>query len=552
MQRIYLVVLSLFVFQLWTFAQPKWELNAFGGFSNYLGDLVDTPFPYPHTMMPAYGIGVSFLPKPTFAFEFNASMVNFTGDDENIGGKIFTRRSFRFTSRAAELSINTRWEPLGAQRYQLYGNFSGMISPYIFAGAGILFVDAHPDFSQSKSDNYFEGINEDMKNNAPTTAFAIPVGGGLRFDFRENFAIDLRLGVRAAFTDYLDGISFAGNPEANDWYMTGGLNFVFRLGDKDSDKDGIKDREDLCPRVAGVISAKGCPDADGDGLEDLEDLCPYKAGVMELNGCPDMDGDKIPDAADDCPGVAGSPATGGCPDLDGDGIPDASDWCPGEAGGKLLNGCPDCDHDGVINWYDKCPEVPGSPLYAGCPLELYDRDLDGVPNERDECPDLAGTAAGCPDADGDGVADARDKCPDAPGETGSLGCPVITKNELTTLEIATKAIKFETGSAVLIQESISNLQQIIPIFMKYPNYNIEIRGHTDDVGEETRNQILSEKRAAACYQFLMDNGISPDRMKYVGLGEAEPIADNRYLQGRKLNRRVEFVLHQFYTGFETH
>jgi len=78
----------------------------------------------------------------------------------------------------------------------------------------------------------------------------------------------------------------------------------FNLGGKDTDNDGVKDKDDACPEVAGLEQFDGCPDSDGDGIQDSEDSCPDEAGLAAFNGCPDSDGDGFPDKEDLCPDVA--------------------------------------------------------------------------------------------------------------------------------------------------------------------------------------------------------------------------------------------------------
>ncbi len=110
--------------------------------------------------------------------------------------------------------------------------------------------------------------------------------------------------------------------------------------------------------------------------------------------------------------------------------------------------------------------------------------------------------------------------------------------------MATKAVKFDTGSTILKKESILSLETAAAILAKYPNFMIEIIGHTDAVGKAENNQILSEKRAKACLDNFILNGIDQNRLKFSGKGEAKPIADNNTIEGRKTNRRVEIILSQ--------
>lgn len=87
--------------------------------------------------------------------------------------------------------------------------------------------------------------------------------------------------------------------------------------------------------------------------------------------------------------------------------------------------------------------------------------------------------------------------------------------------------------APVLDEAASRLQA-------NPNMTVVIEGHTDGIGTERYNQVLSEKRANAVYSYLVKRGISPARMKTVGYGKTRPIADNSTEEGRAMNRRVEF------------
>ena len=77
---------------------------------------------------------------------------------------------------------------------------------------------------------------------------------------------------------------------------------------------------------------------------------------------------------------------------------------------------------------------------------------------------------------------------------------------------------------------------------RYPDYQLIISGHTDDVGTEENNLKLSTRRAEACYNYLKKKGMAVARLSYKGYGESQPIAENDNPTGRQLNRRVEFEL----------
>ena len=94
----------------------------------------------------------------------------------------------------------------------------------------------------------------------------------------------------------------------------------------------------------------------------------------------------------------------------------------------------------------------------------------------------------------------------------------------------------------LSNTATNNLSKLVDVLKKYPDTNIEILGHTDNVGSATYNQTLSEKRAGSVASYLKNNGISSARVTTRGLGETDPVASNDTDDGRAANRRVEFVI----------
>ena len=146
------------------------------------------------------------------------------------------------------------------------------------------------------------------------------------------------------------------------------------------------------------------------------------------------------------------------------------------------------------------------------------------------------------DTDNDGVLDDVDRCPNSPGTPANKGCPEITVEDKEVLNLAVSNIEFETARATLKSSSFVRLEEVAGLMEKYPEYSLSINGHTDSVGSSKTNQILSERRAKSCYDYLIQKGIPADRMNYVGYGESQPIADNRFKDGREANRRVEFLL----------
>lgn len=106
--------------------------------------------------------------------------------------------------------------------------------------------------------------------------------------------------------------------------------------------------------------------------------------------------------------------------------------------------------------------------------------------------------------------------------------------------IVLQNIFFETGSAELLPTSDPELNKLLWTLRKNTAMNIEIRGHTDNEGDDKSNQVLSEARAKAVYQYLLGRGFDAGRLSYKGFGETQPVADNNTPEGRKQNRRTEF------------
>ncbi|MDH5599307.1 MAG: OmpA family protein, partial [Cyclobacteriaceae bacterium] len=103
-------------------------------------------------------------------------------------------------------------------------------------------------------------------------------------------------------------------------------------------------------------------------------------------------------------------------------------------------------------------------------------------------------------------------------------------------------IYFGFNEATLKDESIPQLNLVFEFLLENPNVKIEMDGHTCSIGSDEYNQKLSEERALAVREYLINKGIKPKRITSVGHGEANPLATNETEDGRILNRRVEFVI----------
>ena len=365
-------------------------------------------------------------------------------------------------------------------------------------------------------------------------------------------------------------LSYLNPANAKNLHLSFGLNVS--IGPlKDKDGDDIKDKKDSCPELYGKLEFNGCPDSDNDGIIDPEDSCPQNAGLKEFGGCPDRDHDRVIDMNDACPDDSGLVIFAGCPDSDNDGIIDKNDSCPNLKGLSIFYGCPDTDGDGIIDQLDNCPEMAGPIVNQGCPdtdkdglfdflddcPEKYgpkenkgcpwpDTDADGLIDIDDECPNLAGPIKnkGCPyqDADNDGLLDIDDECPGTAGPIANKGCPIIEKEVQEILKTAFDDLEFETGKEIIKESSLPSLSELAEVLRKKSNWNLQISGHTDNVGDDQKNLILSKKRAEAVKNYMITQGIDATRLYALSFGETMPIATNDTAEGRQKNRRVEMKI----------
>jgi OOP family OmpA-OmpF porin len=217
-------------------------------------------------------------------------------------------------------------------------------------------------------------------------------------------------------------------------------------------------------------------------------------------------------------------------DTDRDGIEDANDLCPTEAGPPVTNGCPDKDGDGITDKSDACPEVSGLTKYKGCPI---------------------------PDSDGDGVNDEQDKCPQQPGTDANNGCPaaiieapvvkkpqdveVITQKTVDQINLNAKRIAFKFRQAELTEESYKILDEIVSL-LKNSSVKIKVEGHSSLEGNPKTNLKLSQERADNVKKYLVQQGITIERITSIGYGSTQPLVKGTSEKANVQNRRVEIEI----------
>ncbi len=123
-----------------------------------------------------------------------------------------------------------------------------------------------------------------------------------------------------------------------------------------------------------------------------------------------------------------------------------------------------------------------------------------------------------------------------------LNTVLATRDSARGLIANMSDVLFKSGSADLLAGARERLAKVSGIVLAYPSLRLSVEGHTDSVGTDDYNQQLSEKRAAAVRQYLVQQGISGDTIVATGFGKSAPIASNETPEGRQQNRRVELVL----------
>ena len=295
--------------------------------------------------------------------------------------------------------------------------------------------------------------------------------------------------------------------------------FIFEPSIGDRDGDGLKDDVDKCPDdpedFDDFEDLDGCPDPDNDrdGLLDEDDKCPNepedKDGIDDEDGCPEAD----------------------ILDRDGDGIPDEKDSCPDDPEDQDKfedeEGCPDPDNDKdqILDVDDLCPNKP--------------EDYDGF-EDKNGCPD--------PDNDKDRILDVDDSCPNEPevynNNKDEDGCPDkgLVQERKGRIEILQK-IYFETNKFTIKTESYPVLDAVAVTMKNSPSILlVEIQGHADERDDDEHNMKLTQGRANAVRDYLIQKGVEGDRLKAVGYGETKPIDKAHNREAWSKNRRVEFVI----------
>ena len=399
-------------------------------------------------------------------------------------------------------------------------------SPYFFFGGGAL----HYNVKYYDSPNAYDFQNPQETVKEDGWAAIVPVGLGTRIKLAETVLFEIQANFTYAFTEDLNHYKIAGTPD--DAYAGLGLGLTFQgdRGTSDDDMDGLMKKEE---KLLGTDPKN--PDTDADGLKDGEEVNKYKTNPLKA----DTDGDALTDG-DEVQKYKTDPIKS---DTDGDGLNDKdelmqykTDPLKADTDGDALN---DADE---INKYKTDPlktDTEGDLLNDGQEVNQYktdplkaDTDGDGLKDGEEVSsfktdPLKKDTDGGTVD---DGVELKRGTNPlDPADDVVKIGVPMVLEG-----------ITFATNKSDVLPESEKVLMGALKTLQTYPDILVEISGHTDNVGSNSSNQKLSQRRADAVKAWLVSKGIAPDRISAVGYGEESPRVANDTSENKRLNRRIEF------------
>jgi hypothetical protein len=211
----------------------KWMVGVNAGAMIYQGDLTPSALGSYKTSSFSFGISAAKIMSPYFAIRANAVFGKLRGNDAAYKNPPWRQyRNFNFTSPVTEFNAQLIWSPYGNN-----SNETGQrLTPYLFGGAGVSFTNISRDYSRmdttvfifsSKEQN---GLKMDNAKSLPRTLFVLPVGAGLSYYLSPHWSLNYELTFRYTFTDYLDGFSYAANPNQKDYYHTHTMGLVYRFG----------------------------------------------------------------------------------------------------------------------------------------------------------------------------------------------------------------------------------------------------------------------------------------------------------------------------------
>jgi hypothetical protein len=222
-----LVLFALAVLPLGLLAQKEWQGGLFQGLSNYQGDFVVEDYAFLKHSNLSVGLQLRKGLSPNFGLRGGVTLVNLSGADDNYPERAV--RGFSFKNTMFEVMAGVEWEPFGHNRYRSSISRRHILSPYLFTGVALVLMDPQPNLNYTGGPDEDPRVLEDLSANLKNILFTLPVGIGVSYDLDDHWVLAVEGGLRPTFSDYVDGLSQAGNPEKNDWYQVIGLRVNYRI-----------------------------------------------------------------------------------------------------------------------------------------------------------------------------------------------------------------------------------------------------------------------------------------------------------------------------------
>lgn len=513
---------------------------------------------------PSWGVRgfVRYAMLPTIHLELGGGLLNYMDKQEDFN-------LLNVEGTAIPIDLRAIIAPWANQRF----------SPYAFAGIGLTMYDADKEGTVLFP---FDPEHGELSG----SYMHIPVGVGSKLQLSNNWAVELQVGNNLGLDDVL-------NPNldgTNDglWFGMAGVTYIFGSDpNRDSDGDLLTDAQE---KLLGTNPEN--PDTDGDGLTDGAEVNTHKTDPLKA----DTDGDSLTDGAE--VNTHGTNPTKA--DTDGDGLTDGGEVNQYKTNPLEKDSDKDNLSDGdEVNTHKTDPlksDTDGDNLSDGDEVNKYktnplNSDTDGdaledgvevlaertdplkVDTDGDGLTDGAevntyGTRPKERDTDKDGLSDGDEvnthKTDPNMNDTDLGGVPdgseiarginpLDGSDDVTVKEVyvetktvfesdkplVLKGIVFATGKWDIQPESEGTLREVLQSLEANPDVQVEIAGHTDNVGNDENNRVLSLNRANSVKQWLVDNGIAADRIQTNGYGETVPAATNDTPEGRQQNRRIE-------------
>jgi len=504
--KFYFALFLLTIFSSSVFAQFN-DYSVKGGIQGY-GIIPDTDFRNDDLKASFLGRGLlRFKIANAFDLELGAGYGIIAGDDPI---------NDYWKSRIIPADIRILFSPFNA----------ASINPYAYAGAGYILWEVlnKPLYSNN---TYVKESGGD---------FFIPVGGGSEIKLSNGLLLDLTAGYSFLFTDDLNYYNNKDSQQkgANDGYWAFGLGIIYsgESGSSDYDSDGLSRKQEIELGTNPDIA-----DTDGDGIIDGLELNQYNTDPLKM----DSDGDGINDYVE----IREYRTNPNIIDTDEDNLSDGDEITKLKTD-PLRN---DTDFDGLSDDIE-LHKTNTDPTKS-------DTDNDGL-NDREEI-DRYKSSPTNPDTDGDGLSDGDEvlKYNSKPNLADSDGGGESDKTEVdrgtnplnpeddvvldVSSPIVLDGVTFATNSAELTPESERMLIVVLNTLNTHPDLKVEISGYTDNIGNAASNLQLSQRRANSVRFWIINKGIAANRVAARGYGEQNPIASNSTKEGRRLNRRIEFV-----------